>query len=91
MLDGEWLFVANNGRKVIPMNLLGLSRFFVHATEDLHALNEETIGRFGIGFKSSYLFTTLRGSGSSAMSRDDLAFACQTAKALPEMTKQVNV
>ncbi len=54
VLDGDWLFVANNGRKVTSMNLLGLSRFFVHAAEKVRELSEETIGRFGIGFKSSY-------------------------------------
>ena len=36
------------------MNLLGLSRFFVHAAGKVRELSEETIGRFGIGFKSSY-------------------------------------
>ncbi|MEN9576662.1 MAG: hypothetical protein RL514_4517 [Verrucomicrobiota bacterium] len=54
VLGGDWLFVANNGRKVTSKNLLGLSRFFVHAAEMVHELNAETIGRFGIGFKSSY-------------------------------------
>ncbi len=55
VLDDDWLFVANNGRKVTSMNLLGLSRFFVHAAEkEVRELNAETIGRFGIGFKSSY-------------------------------------
>ena len=52
--EGDWLFVANNGRKVTSMNLLGLSRFFVHAAGKVRELNAETIGRFGIGFKSSY-------------------------------------
>lgn len=54
VLDGEWLFVSNNGRKVTPLNLLGLSRFFVHAAGGIVELNEQTIGRFGIGFKSCY-------------------------------------
>ena len=54
VLDGEWLFVSNNGRKVTPLNLLGLSRFFVHAADGIVELNEQTIGRFGIGFKSCY-------------------------------------
>jgi len=54
VLDGEWLFVSNNGRKVTPLNLLGLSRFFVHADGGIVELNEQTIGRFGIGFKSCY-------------------------------------
>lgn len=54
VLDGDWLFVANNGRKISSLNLLGLSRFFVHAADQVRELNAETIGRFGIGFKSSY-------------------------------------
>jgi hypothetical protein len=56
VLNGEWLFVSNNGRKVTSLNLLGLSRFFVHAVGgvDVVELNEQTIGRFGIGFKSCY-------------------------------------
>jgi len=54
-LDGDWLFVSNNGRKVTSLNLLGLSRFFIHAGGgDQVDLSEETIGRFGIGFKSCY-------------------------------------
>ena len=52
--DGEWLFVSNNGRKVTAGNLLGLCRFFVHSGGKIVDLNERTIGRFGIGFKSSY-------------------------------------
>ena len=52
--DEDWLFVANNGRKVTSLNLLGLSRFFVHAAGQMVELNEQTIGRFGIGFKSCY-------------------------------------
>lgn len=54
VLDGEWLLVSNNGRKITPLNLLGLSRFFVHAAGGIVELNEQTIGRFGIGFKSCY-------------------------------------
>jgi hypothetical protein len=50
----EWLLVANNGRKITPKNLLGLCRFFVHFGREAVQLNKETIGRFGIGFKSSY-------------------------------------
>jgi hypothetical protein len=49
VLNGEWLFVSNNGRKVTSLNLLGLSRFFVHAAGGVVELNEQTIGRFGIG------------------------------------------
>jgi hypothetical protein len=52
--DDDWLFVSNNGRKVTSLNLLGLSRFFVHAAGKVIELNEQTIGRFGIGFKSCY-------------------------------------
>ncbi len=51
---GDWLFVANDGRKVTSLNLVGLSRFFVHAAGQVVELNEKTIGRFGIGFKSCY-------------------------------------
>ncbi|MBI4660372.1 MAG: hypothetical protein HY735_16170 [Verrucomicrobia bacterium] len=55
VLDGDWLFVGNNGRKVTSLNLLGLCRFFVHAADKrIVELSEETIGRFGIGFKSCY-------------------------------------
>lgn len=56
LLD-DWLLVTNSGRKVTPKNLLGLCRFFVHfgreAAEAVQ-LDRETIGKFGIGFKSSY-------------------------------------
>ncbi len=54
ILHGEWLLVSNNGRKVTSLNLLGLCRFFVHAAGKVVKLNEQTIGRFGIGFKSCY-------------------------------------
>ena len=53
-LNDDWLFVSNNGRMVTPLNLLGLSRFFVHTAGKVVELNEHTIGRFGIGFKSCY-------------------------------------
>lgn len=53
-LDGDWLWVANNGRKVTSLNLLGLSRFFIHSAGKVMELNERTIGKFGIGFKSCY-------------------------------------
>ena len=53
-LDGDWLLFANNGRKVTPRNLLGLSRFFVHHAREVVELTQETIGKFGIGFKSCY-------------------------------------
>ena len=52
--NGEWLFVCNNGRKITSLNLLGLSRFFVHSAGKVVELNDQTIGRFGIGFKSCY-------------------------------------
>lgn len=52
--NGEWLFVSNDGRKVTSLNLLGLSRFFVHSAGKEVYLDESTIGRFGIGFKSCY-------------------------------------
>ncbi|MBN9688984.1 MAG: ATP-binding protein [Verrucomicrobia bacterium] len=54
VFTGEWLLVANNGRKITPKNLLGLCRFFVHFGREAVQLDKETIGRFGIGFKSSY-------------------------------------
>ncbi len=57
-LEGDWLQVGNNGRKVTSMNLLGLSRFFVHAAGQVVELNDQTIGRFGIGFKSCYRIAT---------------------------------
>jgi hypothetical protein len=53
-LEGDWLLFANNGRRVTPRNLLGLSRFFVHHAGEVVALTQETIGKFGIGFKSCY-------------------------------------
>jgi hypothetical protein len=49
-LDGDWLLVSNDGRKVTSLNLLGLRRFFVHAAGEVVELTEQTIGRFGIGF-----------------------------------------
>jgi len=53
--DRDWLFVANNGRKITALNLLGLCRFFVHAAGKVVDLaDQKTIGRFGIGFKSCY-------------------------------------
>ena len=54
-LEGDWLLVANDGRRINARNLFGLSRFFVHlGSETLHALTQKEIGRFGIGFKSCY-------------------------------------
>lgn len=54
VLSDDWLFVSNNGRKVTSLNLLGLCRFFVHTAGGVVELSQETIGRFGIGFKSCY-------------------------------------
>lgn len=54
LVEGDWLLVANNGRRVTPGNLRGLSRFFIHSGGKVRELNAETIGRFGIGFKSCY-------------------------------------
>jgi hypothetical protein len=53
-LEGEWLIVGNDGRKVTPGNLRGLCRFFVHRAGKVRQLDADTIGRFGIGFKSCY-------------------------------------
>ena len=50
----DWLLVANNGRRITPGNLHGLCRFFVHRGGQAHQLDAATIGKFGIGFKSSY-------------------------------------
>lgn len=54
VLVDDWLLVANNSRKISSANLLGLCRFFVHAAGQTVALDEQTIGRFGIGFKACY-------------------------------------
>src|SRR5205823_935675 len=54
LVEGDWLLVSNNGRRVTAGNLRGLSRFFVHRGGKLRELDAETIGRFGIGFKSCY-------------------------------------
>ena len=47
-----WLFVANNGRKVTPLNLIGLCDFFGHFA--LPSPGVRSIGKFGVGFKSSF-------------------------------------
>ena len=47
-----WLFVANNGRKVTPLNLIGLCDFFGHFA--LPVPGVLAIGTFGVGFKSSF-------------------------------------
>ncbi len=49
-----WLLVANSGRVLRPLNLLGLCRFFVHSDGEVVGLTADTIGRFGIGFKASH-------------------------------------
>jgi len=53
-LDGNYLLFGNNGRKITVGNLRGLTRFFTHN----QPINEETIGKFGIGFKSCYRLST---------------------------------
>ncbi len=53
-LEGDWLLVANNGRALSSLNLLGLCRFFVHSNGQVVGLTPETIGKFGIGFKSCH-------------------------------------
>ena len=50
----DWLLVANNGRPLNSLNLLGLCRFFVHSDGQVVGLTPETIGRFGIGFKACH-------------------------------------
>jgi len=52
--DGGWLFFGNNGRPLSPLNLLGLTRFFIHSNGEIVGLTAETIGRFGIGFKACH-------------------------------------
>lgn len=47
-----WLLVANNGRKVTPLNLIGLCDFFGHFA--LPVAGVRAIGKFGVGFKSSF-------------------------------------
>ena len=51
-LHGDWLLVANNGRKVSPLNLIGLCDFFGHFSPP--ASKTRSIGRFGVGFKASF-------------------------------------
>jgi len=53
-LENDWLLVANNGRALSSLNLLGLCRFFVHSNGQVVGLTPETIGKFGIGFKSCH-------------------------------------
>jgi len=53
-LEGNWLLFGNDGRKITVGNLHGLTRFFTHN----QPINEETIGKFGIGFKSCYRLAT---------------------------------
>ncbi len=54
VLEEDWLLVANNGRSLSSLNLLGLCRFFVHSNGEVVGLTPETIGKFGIGFKSCH-------------------------------------
>lgn len=53
-MEDDWLLVANNGKPINALNLLGLCRFFVHSNGRVVGLTPETIGRFGIGFKASH-------------------------------------
>lgn len=53
-MEDEWLLVANNGKPLNSLNLLGLCRFFVHSNGKVVGLTADTIGRFGIGFKASH-------------------------------------
>ena len=48
----DWLFVVNNGRRFTGNDLHGLCRFFANGSKI--TATEETIGKFGIGFKSCY-------------------------------------
>lgn len=52
MLHGNWLVFSNNGRKVTPLNQIGLCRFFRHFDPGLPLM--QVIGQFGVGFKSSF-------------------------------------
>ena len=52
VLEGNWLVFANNGRKVTPLNQIGLCRFFRHFDPGLPLM--QVIGQFGVGFKSSF-------------------------------------
>jgi len=53
-IEDGWLFVANNGRSLSSLNLLGLCRFFIHSNGQVVGLTPDTIGQFGIGFKSCH-------------------------------------
>jgi hypothetical protein len=53
-LEDGWLLVANSGCSLSPLNLLGLCRFFIHSDGQIVGLTEQTIGKFGIGFKSCH-------------------------------------
>jgi hypothetical protein len=44
--------VANNGRKITPLNLIGLCDFFGHFELPLPGVR--SIGKFGVGFKASF-------------------------------------
>jgi hypothetical protein len=53
-LEDDWLIVANNGRALSSLNLLGLCRFFIHTDGKIVGLLDGAIGKFGIGFKSCH-------------------------------------
>lgn len=50
--EQDWLVVANNGRKITPLNLIGLCDFFGHFELPLPGVR--SIGKFGVGFKASF-------------------------------------
>ena len=95
VVDGDWLLVANNGRRITPGNLRGLSRFFVHRGGKVSELNAETIGRFGIGFKSCYRIAS-EVLVRSWDDRSEIAFRLPISKAdnpqsWPDKTRQDRV
>lgn len=47
----DWLFVANNGRRFTGLDLFGLCSFFSNGAKQIEP---DTIGKFGVGFKSYY-------------------------------------
>lgn len=53
-LEDGWLLVANSGRTLTPLNLLGLCRFFIHSDGKIVGFDPDAIGKFGIGFKSCH-------------------------------------
>lgn len=92
----DWLLVANNGRKITPGNLHGLCRFFVHRGGRTHQLDAATIGKFGIGFKSSYRIASEVRVCSWDTQSGELAFRLPISKAdvpdsLPDPERQRSV